>query len=353
MTIARYLSKFANLLNSDGKVVNAGIANNTLQSDKFASGTLGNFRNRIINGDMKISQRGASFTNIVGAYCIDRWVCSNVNTAVVNITQNSDVPTGSGLSYSLRATIGTADTSIAAGEYSLIVQHIEGYNVVDLVGVPITLSFWVRSSKTGIHSVKLRNSSADRNYVSEYTINTANTWEKKSITISGGLISNGTWDFTNGIGLSVQWTLAVGATFQTSTTNAWLNTNYLGSTNQVNCLDTVGNIFAITGVQLEKGSVASEFEFRPISTEYALCQRYYEAGIVRSQTYGPAGNTLNTCYYKVVKRVIPTLTNTFTGSNTTTYYQQQPNVYGFEFGSLIANTGFANCSGGWTASAEL
>lgn len=314
MTIARYLSKFANLLNSDGKVVNAGIANNTLQSDKFASGTLGNFRNRIINGDMKIAQRGSSFPAAVsGTFLVDRFQYGKVNASVVNISQNTDVPSGSGLSNSLRATVTTADTSIAAGDYSFLLCGIEGYNVADLVGVPITLSFWVRSSKTGIHCVCLRNSATDRTYVSEYVIATANTWEKKSITILGGLITTGTWNFTDGRGLEVGWSMACGSSLQT-TANNWISSNAISTANQVNCLDTVGNIFAITGVQLEKGSVASEFEFRPVSTEYALCQRYYNTFFMVVET-SVAHQTLS---LPVTMRTSPTVSvggSSFTVNN--------------------------------------
>lgn len=247
------------------------------EADALMTKTLGlsNFRNRIINGDMKISQRGTSFAPANG-YILDRYIYGKSGVGVATVTQNTDVPAGSGLSNSLRVTVTTADASITDVDHAHIIQVIEGYNVADLVGVPITLSFWVRSSKTGIHCVRLRNSGGDKIYIIEYSLNTANTWEKKSITLASGLPSDGTWDFTNGTGLTISWTLAAGPTYQTSSANVWQGTNYLGTTNQVNCLDTVGNIFAITGVQLEKGSVASSFEFRPYQVELAMCQRYYQ-----------------------------------------------------------------------------
>lgn len=259
-----------------GLISGANIVDESIGASALKVGLLSGVKNRIINGDMKIAQRGTSFANIANAYSIDRFLYSSSHAAVVNITQNSDVPTGSGLYYSLRATIGTADTSIAAGDHSIIGQPIEGYNIADLVGVPITVSFWVRSSKTGIHCFRLNNSGLDRSYVSEYTINTANTWEKKSITIASGLITAGTWNYTNGLGLYAQWCLTAGSTYQTSSANSWVSSNSFSTANQVNCLDTVGNIFAITGVQLEKGSSATDFEFRPYSTEIDLCRRYYQ-----------------------------------------------------------------------------
>lgn len=248
------------------------------EADDLATRTLGlsNFRNRIINGDMKVAQRGTSFAAAAsGTFPVDRFTYTYSSTSAITLTQNTDVPTGSGLSNSLRATVTTADTSIASGDNSILSHLIEGYNVADLVGNTFTLSFWVRSSKTGIHCVRFRNGIFNISYVSEYNIITANTWEKKTITVLNGIPSTGTWDFTNGTGLVIGWSLAMGSSLQAPSTNAWLSANYLGTANQVNCLDTVGNIFAITGVQLEKGSTATAFEFRPYSVELAMCQRYY------------------------------------------------------------------------------
>jgi hypothetical protein len=234
-------------------------------------------RNKIINGKMDIAQRGTNFPAIAGGtYSLDRWIQSNGTTAVLTISQQADAPSSNEFQNSLRITVTpTADTSIAAGEQARMVQFIEGYNARDLIGKTFTLSFWVRSSKTGIHCVGFRNGGAvDRSYVTEYTISAANTWEYKTITVIGGLITAGTWNWTNGIGLEVCWTLASGTTTQT-TANAWQTGSYTATANQVNCLDTVGNIFAITGVQLEVGSVATPFEHRPVNVELALCQRYY------------------------------------------------------------------------------
>jgi len=297
------------------------------------------FRNRIINGDMKISQRGTSFPAANG-YTLDRFVYGfGGTTAVATVTQSTDVPTGSGLSNSLRATVTTADTTIVGSDYALIRHSIEGYNVADLVGVPITLSFWVRSSKTGIHCVKVRNSSTDRAYVAEYTINTNNTWEKKYITISSGIPNDGIWDFVNGAGLLVNWALAVGSTNHTSTPDVWINTtNPLSTSNQVNCLDTVGNIFAITGVQLEKGSTPTEFEFRPYSVELALCQRYYEI-LPIGLTVGSvsaAGQVIGIrATFKVTKRVAATIA--FVSELSSTGFASGAASYGFpDTDSVIA-----------------
>ncbi|WP_143435966.1 hypothetical protein [Hydrogenophaga sp. IBVHS1] len=169
----------------------------------------------------------------------------------------------------------TADASVAAGDEAKIRQVIEGYNARDLIGRTFTLSFWVRSSKTGTHCVAFKNAGADRTYVATYTVSAADTWEKKSVTVTGGLITAGTWNWTTGVGLNVDFTLVCGSTFQT-TAGAWQTGNFVGTSGQVNCLDNPSNLFAITGVQLEVGAVASPFEHRLYGHELALCHRYFQ-----------------------------------------------------------------------------
>ena len=233
-------------------------------------------RNKIINGKMEVAQRGTSFPAVgAGTYTLDRWRTStNATTAVLTVSQQSDVPSSNEFQNSLRLAVTTADTSIASTDQVNIQQRIEGYNARDLIGKTFALSFWVRSTKTGTHCVYFQNSAQDRTFVAEYTVSASNTWEYKTVTVSGGLITAGTWDWTTGIGLIVGWTLAAGSSLQT-TANAWQTGTFLATANQVNCLDSTSNIFAITGVQLEVGSVATTFEHRPIGAELALCQRYY------------------------------------------------------------------------------
>lgn len=262
-----------NVTVSTGNVTVSG----NVQATSYNGGQLAGIRNKIINGDMNISQRGTSFAAPVdGTYSLDRWQNGNSSGAIFTISQQADVPSNNEFQNSLRVAVTTADAAIAAGDQVIIQQRIEGYNVRDLIGRTFTISFWVRSSKTGIHCVCLRNSGFDRSYVAEYTVNSANTWEFKSVTVSGGLIIAGTWNWTNGIGFGLAWSLATGSTYQT-TAGAWQTNNFLGTANQVNCLDTIGNIFSITGVQLEFGSVATPFEHRLYGMELTLCQRYYEA----------------------------------------------------------------------------
>lgn len=247
-----------------------------LTVNALAGSILSGFRNKIINGKMEIAQRGTSFPAIGNnVYSLDRWrLLQAVSTAVGTITQQPDVPSSNEFQNSLRYTVTTADASLGATERTYLTQPIEGYNVRDLIGRTFTLSFWVRSSKTGIHCLALKSDLYDRTWVAEYTINSANTWEFKTITVSGGLITAGAWNWTNGFGLEVAFTLASGSNFNT-TANAWQTGDFLATANQVNVLDTVGNIFAITGVQLEVGSVATPFEHTTIEQETARCQRYF------------------------------------------------------------------------------
>lgn len=236
-----------------------------------------NFRNKIINGKMGVAQRGTSFpTPTPGVPNIDRWSLEKTSAGVVSIDQSTDVPPSNEFQFSLRATVTTADNTVDTGDVVLFRQRLEGYDIRDLVGRTFTFSFWVRSSKTGIHCVAFKNQpTPDRSFVAEYTINAANTWEKKAITVAGGLTSAGTWNYTNGIGLQVDFALMSGSTFQT-TAGAWQTGNLQCTSAQVNVMDTVGNIFAITGVQLEPGGVATPFEHRLIGTEVSLCQRYFQ-----------------------------------------------------------------------------
>jgi hypothetical protein len=231
-------------------------------------------RNKIINGKMEIAQRGTGFGSVTSGYTLDRWQALEDSDAIITVSQQADLPTSSEFQYSLRLFVNGADSSIATTQYSGLAQLIEGYNIRDLIGKTFTLSFWVRSSKTGIHCVSFRNLGGDRSYIAEYTISAANTWEYKSVTVNGGLISTGTWNWTNDIGLRLFFMCAAGSAWQ-STSNAWQTGNFLATANQVNCLDTASNIFAITGVQLEAGAVATPFEHRPYGYELSLCQRYY------------------------------------------------------------------------------
>jgi len=316
-------------------------------------------KNKIINGAMTIAQRGTSFPAVAGnTYTVDRWkaLAGNTSTAVVTASLQSDAPSTNEFQNSIRLTVTTADTSIAAGDVWGISQEVEGFNVRDLIGKTFTLSFWVRSSKTGAHCVSFRNGVADRSYVAEYSILSANTWEFKTITVSGGLITAGTWNWTNGTGLSAGFCMASGVTFQTAP-NAWQTGNFLATSNQVNCLDTIGNIFAITGVQLEVGPVATNFEHRPIGQELALCQRYFERTIATAYQSSTAARavTVSPIYWQAAKRVAPEVVGSTTiyGLNawSTAFTNSNQTFCRFVFTGDVAGTSEFTCY--VNASAEL
>jgi hypothetical protein len=248
------------------------------------------FKNRIINGAMAIDQRNAGASTTVGSgsvYTLDRWCTLNVASSKFSVQQNAgSITPPVGFTNYLGLT-SLAATSIATGDYYQVLQTIEGNNIVDLdwgksTAKPITISFWVRSSLTGSFGGALLNDGNARSYPFSYTINSSNTWEYKTLTIAGD--TSGTWLTTNGIGLQLRFGLGIGSTY-TTTGGAWVNGVYGAPTGSVNVASTNGATFYITGVQVEKSSQATAFDWRPYGTEYALCLRYY----VRINSYGSNG----------------------------------------------------------------
>jgi hypothetical protein len=241
--------------------------------------------------------------------------------------------------------------SIGSTEWFQAYQVIEGYNIADLgygaAGAQtVTLSFWVRGSIVGTYGGFLCNSDGTRAYNFSYTISVANTWEQKTITVVGDTI--GTWLNTNGAGLQVVWSLGAGSSTLTGTSGSWSSTLYRSVTGQVNVSGTNGATFYITGVQLEKGSTATSFDYRPYGTELALCQRYLPAfnGSGDACNGGSFSATQTWFYYpfQVQPRVAPTgITATF-GTAPNTFY-----VYtGAQSSSPITSMTFggASLSGG-------
>ena len=238
------------------------------------------FRNRIINGAMVIDQRnaGASVSNTGAvAYTTDRWYSQGASSAgVFSCQQVTDAPTG--FSYSEKLTVTTNSTPSGTQAYKYI-QRIEGYNLADFnLGLStcasFTLSFWVKSSLTGTFGGSFWGAGATRWFVFSYTINSANTWEYKTVTVTP--ITSGSFDTTNGIGLQLTFNIGAGSSSLT-TANAWNSgsTEYYGPTGQTNIIATNGATWQIAGVQLEKGSTATSFDYRPYGTELQLSQRYY------------------------------------------------------------------------------
>ncbi len=331
------------------------------------------FRNRIINGDMRIDQRnaGASVTPTVGGvYLLDRWVFSLSQSSKYSVQQNAgSVTPPAGFSNYLGVTSLSAYT-VGASELFLFSQPIEGFNVADLGwgtanAKTVTLSFWVRSSLTGTFGGTVANSGDTRVYPFTYTINSANTWEYKTVTITGD--TTGTWLTNNGVGMNVRFGLGVGSTYS-GTAGAWSGSTYYSATGATSVVGTNGATFYITGVQLERGSDASSFEYRPYGTEFALCQRYFyrtygsssaQPPICRGYGLGTATSGIS-LFFPVLMRTAPTLTKFGTFS---TVNCSQPTIdfgspSGCELYTTITATSFfvffSDSSSAYvTASAEL
>jgi hypothetical protein len=246
----------------------------------IADSSLG-FRNRIINGSMVIDQRnaGASLTANNSIYAVDRFRTYMSQSSKGTIQQNAgSVTPPTGFSNYLGFT-STSAYSVLATDFFVITQYIEGFNTSDFgfgtAGASsVTLSFWVRSSLTGTFGGSLENSAFNRSYPFTYTISSANTWEQKSVTIAGD--TSGTWvGATNGVGIRVGFSLGAGST-QSGTAGVWASADYQSATGATSVVGTSGATFYITGVQLEKGSIATSFDYRPYTTELQLAQRYFQ-----------------------------------------------------------------------------
>jgi hypothetical protein len=238
------------------------------------------FKNRIINGAMVLDQRnaGASVTPVNDQYSVDRWSFPLAQSSKLSFQQNANSVTPPVGFINYLGITSLSAYSITSTDYFLLQQRVEGLNMADFGwgtanASTVTLSFWVRSSLTGTFSGSLSNASFNRSYPYSYTISSANTWEYKTITIAGD--TSGTWLTTNGIGINLRVTMGSGST-RLSTGGSWQAGNYDGVTGTTSVVGTNGATFYITGVQLEKGSTATSFDYRPYGTELALCQRYYQ-----------------------------------------------------------------------------
>lgn len=349
-------------------------------------GPLAGFRNRIINGDMRIDQRNAgaptAISNATISYVVDRFFAYEDTSAVLSGQQGSSGPDASFKNVSVSVTTANSATTAQAAQ----LQHrIEGQNVADFLygtasALTSILSFWVQSSVTGTYCVSLRNSAQNRSYVAEYTISAANTWEKKTITVPGD--TTGTWLVDNGVGITVTWDLGSGSDFN-GTSATWAGANRTRTTNQVNWINNASALFRLTGVQLEAGTVATPFERRSYAQELVLCQRYFEqsyadgvapgtvtsTGQIIGATFGDGGGihaaNLN---FLVQKRAIPTVTiynpnagtsgvvlvyaGSFTGAAAATILQSSTQRCNVQSNTYSANAGSARVYH-YTASIEL
>ena len=253
------------------------------------------FTNRLINGGMVIDQRnaGASVTPANAAYTLDRWQAFQSVASKYSVQQNAGSVTPPAGFINYLGVTSLSAYSVASGDYFALNQSIEGFNVADFgwgtaSASTIAFSFWVRSSLTGTFGGALKNSASNRSYPFTYTISSANTWEQKTITIAGD--TSGTWLTNNGVGIYVQLGLGAGSTWN-GTAGSWSANNYISATGATSVVGTNGATFYITGVQLEKGSTATSFDYRPYGTELALCQRYYEKSYNMASIAGASTNT--------------------------------------------------------------
>jgi len=298
-------------------VTSAGLSLSSTSSIN-ALNTFG-FENRIINGDMRIDQRyGGTAYSPANGFSVDRWTSGYYAPAGGTYSAQQVVDAPAGFYNSLKMTV-TATPSNNTDAFFQLYQPIEANNVADFgLGTanakPFTLSFWVKSSLTGTFCVAFgNNTSPAYYYISTYTINTANTWEFKTITVTGP--TAGTWGTTNGQGLAVFFDLGSGTTQDAPSANTWNAGNYRRVSSGVRLIGTNGATLNVTGVQLEAGSQATSFDFRSIGQELALCQRYYQqrggnsaderiaSGFVYISTQGRF-----TYPTRVVMRTSPTLT---------------------------------------------
>jgi hypothetical protein len=310
-------------------------------TDYYNVGMTVGFRNRIINGAMVIDQRNAGASGTTNGYTIDRWAYYGASASKGTWQQNAgSVTPPAGYTNYLGFTSSSAYT-VGASENFAIYQFIEGYNSSDLgfgaAGAStVTLSFWVRSSLTGTFGGALLNSAVNRSYPFTYSISSANTWEQKSIIIAGD--TSGTWLTTNGVGIQVNFGLGTGSTYS-GTAGAWASALYVSAIGATSVVGTNGATWYVTGVQLEKGNIATSFDVRPYGTELQLCQRYfYKADPITIPCFATTTTrAIGTIAFPTTMRATPTASGTDVTSMNNWYVANITGVYSYETGGLTAN----------------
>jgi len=283
-------------------------------------------RNIVINGAMKVAQRGTQ-TNQTSAYtACDRWNFAEAGASVITTTQDSNVPSAQGFGNSLKIDVTTADTSLANNDFAFVRTKFEGQDVQQLLygtssAKQITLSFWVSSPKTGIHVVELRHrdASGGTEYNNQqYTITTANTWQKVEMTFVGQ--TTDAFNDDNDVSLEIVFWLMAGSTYSGGTfvSNTWATTSSNRAAGQVNVMDSTSNNFYLTGVQLEVGDTATDFEHRTFDDELEKCRRYFFKYNTNGDAMGAGiwyANNQVLGYHKYPKRMraAPTMSNSGAG----------------------------------------
>jgi hypothetical protein len=307
---------------TDGIIVNADISSTAGITLNKISGNP-NFRNIVINGDMQIAQRSTSVASITtsGYYTLDRFKFFNTTLGTWTMSQSTDVPSGYGFANSLKLDCTTADASPASADNLRIQQIFEGQNLQYLKkgtanAVSLTASFWVKSTKTGTFICELVDLDNSRSVSQSYTVSVTNTWEFKTVTFPGD--TTGAFGNDNGDSLSLNFWLGAGTDFTSGTlATTWVSTtNANRAVGQVNIADNTANDFLITGVQLEAGTSATDFEFLPIDVDLMRCYRYYYQ-TVSSESIGISISATQAAFkakLPVTMRATPALTMPTSGS---------------------------------------
>jgi hypothetical protein len=328
----------------------------TVQAEKMTTesgyslgaGNASSFKNRIINGGMEINQYDRGTFNISNGgalsydYPADRFSFYKDQTgATVAASNSSTAPTGFTNSVLWSVTTGASAGTL---DQCFIAQSIEGYNWADLAwgtanAKSVIFSFWVNTSVTGTYGVSFSNSAANQVFVGTYTVNAANTWEQKTIAITGS--TSGTWLTTNGIGLRIRFDMGSGTSFETATPNTWQGSYDSTVSGRANLTGTTGATFYLTGVQMEVGTVVTSFDWRPYNTELYLCQRYLPAlsssgsQEIIGPAYAPNSTTAQFQFYHWAPPRVPPTGIVATAGSTFTYYSGTATFVG----SAIAWTG--------------
>ena len=313
------VNKIENTATADGGIAIDASGHVTVDGQQLPSAGPLSHRNLLVNGGMTVAQRSTSETGVTssGIYTVDRWKLDTTDEATYTIEQSTDSPEG--FKNSLKFTVTTADGTVAADDYAACHYLLEGNDTVPLGfgasgAKSFTLSFYVKSSQTGTFGLSFQNSDNSRNFDSSYSISTADTWERKTITIPGD--TSGTWLTNNGTGIKIWWSFLVGSTYEASAVStAWGTSVKLGLNGQVQLSSISNATWQITGVQLEVGDKATPFEHRSYGDELARCQRYFYAhncadtyNMVAHGHYGSSTLFIGLHAAPVPFRAVPSLT---------------------------------------------
>jgi len=332
---------FANLITANGP---SAVADGSVTAGDI-SGNI-NFKNIIINGDMSIAQRGTSVTGATSSdyYTVDRFQTIIGSQGTWTQSQSTDVPSGQGFAKSLKMDCTTADASPASSDSLRVRQNIEGQFLQYLKkgtanAESITASFWVKSNKTGTYIFEIFDTDNARYLSKTYTISSSNTWEKKTITFEPD--TSGTIGNDNGGSFECTWWLGAGTDFTSGTLQtSWSSQNNANrAVGQVNLADSTSNEWYITGVQLEAGTSASDFEFLPVDINKRRCERYYmNLGLCTGSSYSSTNGMLWSIQFPVETRATPTVSFSYSGTANRIYRIDNAALSDFTSPSIFKTT---------------